>query len=96
MALTFTSREPGKLFFPTVHVHDRTVPRRAAFDHSLYAQVTATSPRDWTKGSLFPESVMKLDRLANPLGPLVEPAEPVLRREIRETRINEDIWLSLA
>jgi hypothetical protein len=95
MALAFASRDPSRLFFPTVHVHDRTVPRRAAFDHSLYAQAEGAAPRDWTTGSVLPENVMKLDRLATPLGSLIEPTAPVLRREIRETRTNEDIWLSL-
>jgi hypothetical protein len=40
MALSFESREPGALFYPTVHVHDGTVPAHAVFDHTLYAQVT--------------------------------------------------------
>jgi hypothetical protein len=39
---------------------------------------------------------MELDRLVTPLGSLVEPSEPVLRREIREKRANEGIWLPLA
>lgn len=38
MALTFTSRESRALFFPTVHVHDGSVPAQASFDHALFCQ----------------------------------------------------------
>jgi hypothetical protein len=38
MAFTFPRREPRSLFFPTVHVHDGSVPARADFDHALYCQ----------------------------------------------------------
>jgi hypothetical protein len=40
MALLFPRRDPRALFFPTVHVHDGSVPRAAEFDHTLYAQPT--------------------------------------------------------
>jgi hypothetical protein len=38
MALSFQTSEPGTLFFPTLHVHDGTVPAEAAFDHTFYTQ----------------------------------------------------------
>jgi hypothetical protein len=38
MALRFPTRDPGRLFFPTVHVHDGRVRSRADFDHALYFQ----------------------------------------------------------
>jgi hypothetical protein len=38
MALRFPTRDPGRLFFPTVHVHDGRVRSRARFDHALYFQ----------------------------------------------------------
>lgn len=38
MALTFTPRESRALFFPTVHVHDGSVPAQAGFDHALFCQ----------------------------------------------------------
>jgi hypothetical protein len=41
MAFSFPVREPGRIFFPTVHVHDGEVHDRAQFDHSLYAQPLA-------------------------------------------------------
>ena len=42
MALTFASRDPGDIFFPTVHIHDGEVHPQAHFDHALYVQL----PRD--------------------------------------------------
>lgn len=38
MAFAFPSRRPRALFYPTLHVHDGSVPERASFDHSLYCQ----------------------------------------------------------
>lgn len=39
LALRFPRRDPGALFFPTVHVHDGALPETAAFDHQFYAQL---------------------------------------------------------
>ena len=39
MALSFPSRHPEKLFFPTVHIHDGEVHTKEHFDHELYCQV---------------------------------------------------------
>ncbi|HEX3904915.1 MAG TPA: hypothetical protein VH853_18925 [Polyangia bacterium] len=38
MAFEFPRVPGGKLFFPTVHIHDGTVHATAWFDHSLYCQ----------------------------------------------------------
>jgi hypothetical protein len=38
MALEFPRRDPHKLFFPTVHIHDGEVHPQARFDHALYLQ----------------------------------------------------------
>lgn len=38
IALELDTRSPGKLFFPTVHIHDGTVHEKDDFDHVLYAQ----------------------------------------------------------
>ncbi len=38
MAFRFVRRDPSRLFFPTVHVHDGKVHARADFDHVLYCQ----------------------------------------------------------
>jgi hypothetical protein len=38
MAFSFQTRDPGSVFFPTVHIHDTTFQQMAAFDHILYTQ----------------------------------------------------------
>lgn len=38
MAFEFPRRDPGRLFFPTVHVHDGSMAETASFDHQLYWQ----------------------------------------------------------
>jgi hypothetical protein len=40
MAFDFPTALEGKLFFPTVHIHDGEVHPRAHFDHILYAQTS--------------------------------------------------------
>lgn len=39
MAFEFATRDPVRLFYPTVHVHDGEVHPMAHFDHALYAQI---------------------------------------------------------
>jgi hypothetical protein len=53
MGLTFRSREPETLFFPTVHVHDGTLPATARFDHALYAQ--GATDASWETSALAPD-----------------------------------------
>lgn len=35
-ALSFPTRDPARVFFPTVHLHDGDVPSHAQFDHALF------------------------------------------------------------
>lgn len=46
MGLSFPSRHPDRVFFPTVHVHDGDVPEEEEFDHSLYLQ-SSVAPEGW-------------------------------------------------
>jgi hypothetical protein len=41
MAFSFPTALSGKLFFPTVHIHDGKVHKEADFDHTLYAQTAS-------------------------------------------------------
>jgi hypothetical protein len=40
MAFKFPRRNPNRLFFPTMHIHDGKVHESAAFDHILFCQFT--------------------------------------------------------
>jgi hypothetical protein len=46
MAIDFPRRDPGELFFPTVHVHYGHYEPTALFDHTLYCQHPAPNPLD--------------------------------------------------
>src|SRR5262249_32611957 len=62
MALSFLTRHPETLFFPTAHVHDGTVHPTAHFDHALYAQ-GELALADWVPGSVLPGAVMNFGNL---------------------------------
>lgn len=50
MAFRFPTAMPGRLFFPTVHIHDGKVHDYEDFDHTLYSQAwknAVISGRDW-------------------------------------------------
>jgi hypothetical protein len=40
MAFSFPRRDERAIFFPTVHMHDGSVPEDASFDHALYGQLS--------------------------------------------------------
>lgn len=59
MAFSFPRRNTKELFFPTVHVHDGTVPEKAQFDHTLCCQFRSNlrspgweSSHTWREGEL--------------------------------------------
>lgn len=62
MAFRFPSATPGKIFFPTVHIHDGKVHDEEDFDHALYAQA-------WTnaviKGISWEESERNAGQFVN-------------------------------
>jgi hypothetical protein len=90
MALSFPRREPRALFFPTVHVHDGSVPQQAAFDHALYCQADGVL-----------EATLSWQRSHGPLGAHVQPGTPdVVDAEragfalpLMGTLDNADVWL---
>lgn len=87
MALRFRTRDPGRLFFPTVHVHDGQAHPTAAFHHTLLFQ-GAEGPEvsDGPAGAY-----VRPERCAG----LVDPAARVSRMRLHGERPNEDTWVSL-
>jgi hypothetical protein len=84
MALRFLTRDRGRLFFPTVHVHDGKVHARARFDHALYYQTSgadAGDPRAFMRPSEDYEGLVARDH-------------HVFRRELRGTLPNRDTWIA--
>jgi hypothetical protein len=90
MAFEFSTRDPERLFFPLLHVHDGRLHAEAAFDHVLYAQGLGTHPlfhhqREPLSRSVFHEKatlVLDLDLALS-------------RREMIGTLPNRDDWALL-
>jgi hypothetical protein len=94
MALSFKTRNPRALFFPTAHVHDGRVHPIAEFDHSLYAQGELPNP-EWEPSSLLPREAMNFGNLllSDQTKGLVDPRTPIARCERRGLFPNQDTWL---
>ncbi|MGZ6063832.1 MAG: hypothetical protein ACXWUG_18995 [Polyangiales bacterium] len=88
MAFTFPRRDPRRLFFPTLHIHDGEVHSTAHFDHALYAQ-WQSAPKGWTSSAMAASSVIDDARAEG----LVEPMALLHRLEIRSEQPNKDIWV---
>lgn len=97
MALSFATRHPETLYFPTSHVHDGIVHPVAAFDHTLYAQVESAAP-GWRQGKILPEKVMNFGNLlvADRTRGLVDRGAPLVRLNLIGDLPNQDVWLPLA
>jgi len=101
MAFWFPTRHPDRVFFPTVHIHDGTAPKEARFDHALYCQLPTTGlmmARDPGFATNWRESDQPAQFFVDmkKAGKLIQGADHVYRRFVRETRKNEDVVLSLA
>ncbi len=87
MAFTFPRRDPSRLFFPTVHIHDGVVHETAAFDHALYCQRDA--PFDWRASTGAARDFVDASRAKG----IVDGAAPVYLRELRGAFLNEDVYV---
>ena len=85
MAMTFPTRTPDKLFFPTVHVHDGRFHATAKFDHALYYQrlgdAVETDEVAWMKPRKSYED-------------LVVAEQAMARRTLHAKLPNEDVWIA--
>lgn len=88
MALHFGTRQGDKIYFPTTHVHDGTVPERADFDHSLYLQ-RALAPAGWR---VSPHTASGFVETGKSEG-LVDPDLPCCRRVLAGELHNGDTWV---
>lgn len=100
MAFTFETRAPGRLFFPTVHVHDGAMHPVARFDHALYYQAAEFPPSDAPPPPVLPDSyrgdtVSLFPPSFDAKGALSTELR-VLRRMLVGKRPNEDQWIDVA
>jgi hypothetical protein len=95
MAFSFPRRDPGELFFPTVHIHDGKVHSRARFDHILYCQPYGTDYPNF--GGQWEESqgqAKRFMKVANTKG-IIEPDQHCYKRELRGQLANRDTVLRI-
>lgn len=90
MALRFPARDSGRLFFPTLHVHDGRARETARFDHTLYYQredrrVDAGHETAWMDNFVRQAA----ERSAG----LVRADLPLARTTLAGKRANADTWL---
>jgi hypothetical protein len=91
MAFEFPRRDPQKLFFPTVHIHDGKWTPQARFHHALFCQKSGG------------EDVAMWEESQQPVGLFMKKAElsqgildaegHCYRVEIKGVRKNEDHWV---
>lgn len=91
MAFSFPTAEPGRLFFPTVHIHDGDVNSHAHFDHQLYCQLGGEHGRaaEWRESPQLAKSFM---RVADSKG-LIDGAAHCYLSELVGTRKNADTYV---
>ncbi len=95
MALSFPSRHPEKLFFPTVHIHDGEVHTKEHFDHELYCQVTRPGLFEmmkWEESPGLAKAACKVEKSAG----LLNGDGHIYRRRMIGDFANKDIVLGAA
>ena len=101
MAFEFTTRWPGRIFFPTVHIHDGEVHDMDQFDHVLYLQHPEFDRVVGTyRGPRTPDATTRFVRSKWPAQNfcktgrtegIVVPNQLVHRTEIRGLQRNQDV-----
>ena len=90
MAFEFPRADAGKIFFPTVHIHDGKVREQAGFDHTLYLQPATTDtllPNGWEESTQPAGLFMDLKKS----GDLLDAEMHVHRMKIHGRQKNEDV-----
>lgn len=97
MAMRWDTKEPGSIFFPTVHVHDGQLHEVADFDHRLTYQAASTSvigPGGVALKAFASMQPASSDLVDNSKG-LVVHGMPVHRVELRNEHRNTDVRVPL-
>ena len=91
MAFEFPRADPGKLFFPTVHIHDGEVHDKAAFDHMLFCQTASTDKvMGWEESAELAGKFMKdIDKAQG----IVDSKAHCYRKIMKGTLDNKDVLL---
>ncbi|MBL9173956.1 MAG: hypothetical protein JNL10_10520 [Verrucomicrobiales bacterium] len=94
MAFLFPRRDPRRLFFPTLHIHDGNVHPREQFDHDLYEQGNprqAPATRGWEESERLAFQFMKTELT----GEILHDQSHVYRKHLSGLLKNEDTYVLL-
>ena len=94
MAFEFPTAMPGKLFFPTVHIHDGKVHPKAEFDHVLFCQgrMARGASHNWDESARLAGFLVKVGLAKG----LVAGDQHLYRRRIIGELENRDVLLAVA
>jgi len=87
MVFEFPRFDNDILFFPTVHIHDGSVPAKAGFDHTLYCQVTSDPPLNWEESPGLAETSVKVKETQG----IVDANSHVYRKIMKGEFDNKDV-----
>lgn len=87
MAFEFPRADKRVLFFPTVHIHDRTVPAKARFDHSLFCQLGDVPAMGWEESPGHADSFVKVKETQG----IVDGDSHVYRKLMKGSFANKDV-----
>ena len=93
MAFAFPRKDPVRLFFPTVHVHDGKVHDKEDFDHVLYCQKIPGDPfalTDWTESLELPATAVNIVAARG----IVDPRLHIYRKAMKGHLPNTDTVLA--
>lgn len=88
MAFEFPRTSKRQLFFPTVHIHDGTVPDKAGFDHMLFCQITTEDLMMWEESPQPAEMFMTKIKEAQGI---IDPASHCYRKVLKGRFDNKDV-----
>ncbi len=91
MGIRFATREPDRMYFPTVHLRDDRWNERVEFDHTLYYQ----HPKVTEAGGVLDGDRAGRVLPSHSYGRLLDPHQPVLRRIVRGEQPNADLWIDV-
>ncbi|MFT3692397.1 MAG: hypothetical protein QM831_04600 [Kofleriaceae bacterium] len=91
MGMKWRTSQPGKLFFPTVHVHDGELHQTAKFDHKLYFQTDGAPDLE---SEVAIERASRVPYIAN-CANTVERDTPLYRVELDGMLANTDTWVTI-
>ena len=95
MAFDFPTAQTAKIFFPTVHIHDGKIHKRATFDHVLYCQPSESSRlklSDWEESEKLASRFVDLKKSAG----LIASGEHCYKRELRGMLANTDTFVEFS